>query len=412
MCPERILRKDADMEQMKNKDEQRLLTDEADYIDIPAFIRSMLRYARRYILLVVPLIICMTAALSVLTKPYAKKYYVAGGTAMVGVRLSGSLSFDYNLSSLSWDRQATMAHMSTVMNALLESGYLNQCVKDYIGLQRDEALNGQIYFSAAYATNLIDISVASESQEDAQTIRDAAFACFPDAVYPAVGSIELDALEMYTREEASPRAFLDSPKVWAAGGVVLGIIGYLGLIFLYTLRRRDVETPGDISKLTDLPCIGRLPRLKKKKEYQQAFRQFRRTAAEEIREHQIKVILLTGIGSRKGQSTIAAELEKDWAGMGKKVVLADLSHKKGPMTEEKVYYYMDNCLEEADIILIDGPSCDASADALVMADCADAMIIVIPEGTLQPDELKEMFESLQYVNARPLGYVLNMCSNV
>ena len=25
---------------------------------------------------------------------------------------------------------------------------------------------------------------------------------------------------------------------------------------------------------------------------------------------------------------------------------------------------------------------------------------------------KEMFESLQYVNARPLGYVLNMCSNV
>lgn len=400
------------MEQMKNIDEQRLLTDEIDYIDIPAFIRSMLRYARRYFLLVVPLIICAAVCLSVLTKSYAKKYYVAGGTAMVGVRLSGSLSFDYNLSSLSWDRQATMAHMSTVLNALLESGYLNQCVKDYMGLQRDEALNGQIYISAAYATNLIDISIASESQEDAQAIRDAAFACFPDAVYPAVGAIELDVQEMYIREESSPRAFLDSPKIWAAGGVVLGIIGYLGLIFLYTLTRRDVETPGDISKLTDLPCIGRLPALKKKKEYQQAFSQFRRAAAEEIREHQFKVILLTGIGSGKGQSTIAADLKKDWTGMGKKVVVANLSHKKGPMTEEKVDYYLDHFIEEADLIIIDGPSFDQSADALVLADCVDAMIMVIREGISQPDELKAMFESFQYVNARPLGYVLNMCSNM
>ena len=81
------------------------------------------------------------------------------------------------------------------------------------------------------------------------------------------------------------------------------------------------------------------------------------------------------------------------------------------MTEEKVRNSLNQYLEEADLILIDGPSCDQSADALILADCADAMIMVIREGQSQPDEIKEMFQSLQYANARPLGYVFNICSN-
>ena len=215
-----------------------------------------------------------------------------------------------------------------------------------------------------------------------------------------------------------------------AGGAALGIIIYLGLVFLYTLRRRDVETPKDLRKLTDLPCLGRLPALKKRlsrrkrasteglndslvvtEEYQRAFNRFRKTAAEEIRQCQSRVILLTGSGQRKGQSTIAAELEKAWSKMGKKVILTDFTLTEGPLTEEKVRSSLVQGAEEADLILIDGPSCDQSADSLVLADCADAVIVVIREGHSQPDELREMFQSLQYTNARTLGYVLSICSN-
>ena len=418
------------MEQMKTKNEQRMPVDEIDYIDIPAFIRRFLRYARKYILLTVPLIICMSVCLAMLSKPYAKKTYVAGGTAMIGVRLSYPVSFDYNLSGLTWERQSTLAQMDYVLNALMGSGYVNQFVRDSMGGKRNEELNGRIYINAAYTTNLVDIYVVSDSPEDAEAIRDAVFSCLPDAVFPAVGFIEMDIQEMYTREESSSRAFLTSHKVWAAGGVALGILGYLGLVFLYTLRRRDVETPRDLRKLTDLPCMGRLPALKKRMrlrkrgnteelnkslvvtaEYQRAFERFRRTAAEEIRQHQSRVILLTGKGHRKGQTTIAAELEKAWHKMGKKVILTDLNLKEGPLTEEKVRSSLNECMKEADLVLIDGPSCDQSADSLVLADCADAMIMVIREGQSQPDELREMFQSLQYANARSLGYVLNICSD-
>ena len=419
------------MEQIKKNGQQSTALNEIDYIDIPAFIRSMLRYARKYILLALPLIACMTAGLAVLSKPYAKKTYVAGGTSMIGVRLSDSLSFDYTLSGLSWDRQSTVVHLNSVMNALIESGYITQVVRNSMGLRRDEELKGRIYISAPYSTNLIDISVVSDTPEDAQAIRDAVFACFPDAVLPAVGFIEMDIQAMYTREEASPRAFLTSHKVWAAGGVVLGIFGYLGLIFLYTLRRKDVETPKDVSRFTDLPCIGRLPALKKRirfgkrsnteelndhlvvtEEYRQAFKSFRHTLSEEIQQHHIKVLLLTGSGYRKGQTTIASELEKAWQGMGKKVILTDMDLKDGIMTEEKARSFLNEYSEEADLILIDGPSCDKSADPLILADCADAMIMLIREGESQPDEIKEMFESLQYANAKPLGYVLNICSSM
>lgn len=418
------------MEQMTNENEQRMLKDEIDYIDIPAFVRSLLRYARKYILFVVPLIICMSACLAILSRPYTKKSYVAGGTAMIGVKLANSESFDYTISGLSWDRHSTMAQMDYVLNALVENGYINQFVRDFMGGNRNEELNGQIHINTVYATNLVDISVVSESPEDAREIRDAVFSCLPDAVFPAVGFIEMEIEELYTREESSSRAFLTSPAVWVAGGTALGIIVYLGLVFLYTLRRRDVETPEDVRKLTDIPCLGRLPALKKRRrrskhssaeglnsslsvteEYKRAFDRFRRNATEEIQQCGSRVILLTGIGHRKGQSTIAAELGKVWSEAGKKVVLLDLALKKEHLIEEKLRSYLNYSLKEADLILIDGPSFDQSADTLILADCADAMIMVIGEGQSQPDELKEMFQSLQYANAKPLGYVLDICSN-
>ena len=425
------------MDEIKNKDQQRKLMDEIDYIDIPAYVRSMKRNARRYILFVVPLIIFTILCLAILSKPYTKKNYVAGGTFMVGVRLSNSLSFDYNLSELSWDRQSTLVHMNDVMTALTDSGYLTQFVKDAMGIKRNEELNGQIHINAAYSTNLVDVYVVSESLDEAEAIRDKLFAGLPDAVFPAVGFIEMDIKGMYTREEGSPRAFLTSPKIWAAGGVILGILGYLGLIFLYTLCRRDVETPKDLRKLTELPCIGRLPALKKKglyrkrnneeelneylvvtKEYQRAFDNLRRTVSEEIRQYQIKVLLLTGSGHKKGQSTIASELEKAWLKKGKKVILTDLEKmtdmnpEEGTLTEEMVRCSLDRYLEGADLILIDGPPSGQSVDSLILADCADAMIMVIREGQSQPEEIKEMIQSLEYANARPLGYVLNMCKNM
>ena len=418
------------MEQIETKTEQRPPMDEIDYIDIPAFVRSFLRYARRYLLLAVPLIVCMSLCLAVLSRPYAKKNYVAGGTAMIGIRLTDSLSFDYNLSGLSWDRQSTLVQMDYVLNGLLGSGYIDQFVRETLGIKRTDELNGKIYMNAAYMTNLVNIYVVSDSPEDAEMIRDAVFSCLPDAAFPAVGFIEVKTENLYTREESSPRAFLTSPKVWAAGGIALGIVGYLGLVFLYTLRRRDVETPKDLRRITDLPCLGRLPALKKRirlrksggmeelnaslavtEEYRREFDSFRRTAAEEIRQRHSRVILLTGLGNRKGQSTIAAELEKDWRRMGKKVVLTDLSHTEGPLTEEMVRGALAQCAEDADLILIDGPTCDRTADCLVAADCADALIVVIREGRSQPDELREMFRSLPYVNARSLGYVLNLCRN-
>ena len=159
------------MEQVETKNEQRTPMNEIDYIDIPAFVRSFMRYARRYILLAVPLIVCMSVCLAMLSKPYAKKDYIAGGTAMIGIRLSDSVSFDYNLSGLSWDRQSTLVQMDYVLSELLGRGYIDQFVRDTMGIKGTEELNGQIYMNAAYMTNLVDIYVVSESPEDAEAIR-------------------------------------------------------------------------------------------------------------------------------------------------------------------------------------------------------------------------------------------------
>ena len=97
--------------------------------------------------------------------------------------------------------------------------------------------------------------------------------------------------------------------------------------------------------------------------------------------------------------------------MGKKVIRTGLSPEENSLTEEKVRYSLNHHLQDADLVLIDGPSCGQSANALILADCADAVVMVIREGQSRPDEVKEMFQSLQYAGARPLGYVLTFCSN-
>ena len=402
---------------MDRTDEQQAVIDKKDYIDIRAFLRAFFRYTRRYLAFALALIIFMTVCVSggmlVLSKKIVKTTYVAKETFAIGILVSDSIEYNYVLNGLGWNRGATMAAVTNAMSGLMGSDYMTQYIREELGLEPDEEMNGTISIDVTYATNLIRISVTSDSKEDAEAIREAIFACFREAFFPVMGYVELDVINTETEEIPSSLGFLASPVVWIALGIFLGAFMYLGLIFCYALLWSNLETPEDVSDIMQTPCLAQLPVKKKKKsdsDYKKAFVGMRRRILEEIEKRKIKVLLLEGINNKKVQSDIALELQSELRGQGKNAVLKAFDENEESLTAESVQKTLKELLSEADIVLIDGPLYSTSAAQLILADCSDAVIYMIEQGNAPPQKIKDMLQSLQYARAEEIGYVLDNCT--
>lgn len=400
---------------MDRTDEQQAVIDKKDYIDIRAFLRAFFRYTRRYLAFALALIIFMTVCVSggmlVLSKKIVKTTYVAKETFAIGILVSDSIEYNYVLNGLGWNRGATLAAVTNAMSGLMGSDYMTQYIREELGLESDEEMNGTISIDVTYATNLIRISVTSDSKEDAEAIREAFFACFQKAFFPVMGYVELDVINTNTEEIPSSLGFLASPIVWAALGIFLGAFMYLGLLFCCALLMSNLETPNDVAEITKIPCLAQLPVKKKKKsEYKKAFVGMRRRLSEEIEKRNSGILLFTGINNKKVQSDIVLELQSELRGQGKNAVLKAFDENEESLTAESVQKTLKELLSEADIVLIDGPLYSTSAAQLILADCSDAVIYMIEQGNAPPQKIKDMFQSLQYARAEEIGYVLDNCT--
>ena len=179
--------------------------------------------------------------------------------------------------------------------------------------------------------------------------------------------------------------------------------------------------------------------------------------AHSMDHHQEKILLVTGVAENEGKSTVAANIALALAEKGKKVILIDADLRKPAMHlifEQKVQRglgdYLQNgkspkklfssdpnlsikfCFtnpvkenvgglleseamdellnaarEEADYIVIDTPPCGVARDAMILAEKADAVLMVIREEWSKVDAINEKFRELGDCHARLCGYVLN-----
>lgn len=399
---------------MDRTDEQKAVVEKKDYIDIMAFLRAFIRYVRRYLAFALALTIfmtvCVSGGMAAVSKKLKKSTYIASGSFTVGVLVSDSLSYNYVLSGLG-SRYAILNKATNAIVGLMDSYYMKQRIRKELGLEPDDELNGTISTEVTSQTNLIDIRVTSDSEEDAEAIRDAVLACFKDAIFPVLGYIELNIVNLDTEEIPSSKAFLANPVIWVILGVFLGTFMYLGILFVYALFWKNLETPEDISEIIAIPCLARIPVQKKKKgEYKKYFVSMRRRISEEVKKKDIKVLLLTGINSKKAMSAIARELESDFREQGMKIAVTNFDEKVESVTEESVRKTLDELLKKAELVLIDGALCGTSAAPLILADCSDAVIYMIEQGNAPPQKVKDMHKSLQFSRAKAIGYVLHNCN--
>ena len=94
---------------MKKNETLKKQINEADYIDLTVYIRTFLRLARRNLLLVCPMIVCLTVGMKLLSGAMVKEQSTAEASLVVGVTLSDNLSFNYGNSEIREDYFAQMS---------------------------------------------------------------------------------------------------------------------------------------------------------------------------------------------------------------------------------------------------------------------------------------------------------------
>jgi capsular exopolysaccharide synthesis family protein len=256
--------------------------------------------------------------------------------------------------------------------------------------------------------------------------------------------------------------------------LIISVAALLGLIagVLYALLldrfRNSVEDPVELTQLTGLPVIGRLPRERTLAKGQaqliwhapghefvrEAFRALRANV-ELLTDEQPSTIQVTSAGAGHGKSTVVANLAVALGQIGIKITIVDadlrnprqheifgLDNKVGlstalllpdselspqPTTFTNVSVLTSGLIpanapdilhvrlravlrelrEEGGIVLIDSPPVLPVSDAPLIARYVDGVLVVVAVDRTRTTTVSSVVEKLRFAQANPLGLVLN-----
>ncbi|MGO4221996.1 GumC family protein [Lysobacter sp. TAF61] len=260
----------------------------------------------------------------------------------------------------------------------------------------------------------------------------------------------------------SPRKLLN-----LAVGMLLG--GFLGVLLAFLMHHLDntVHDPKALEAITGLPVLGAIPRLEQGMTTAQAANDLRSPFAEAYRSVRTALqfatvhglprsLLITSASPSEGKSTTAHELARNIAQLGKRVVLVDADlrnpsvHKttglssamglsnllagareladvlqhlpneklsvitSGPLPPNPPELLAGDSLarllaqlrEQFDMVILDGPPVLGLADAPLLANQAEATVMVAAAEDTRNDALRVSLQRLKAARARVLGAVL------
>lgn len=279
-----------------------------------------------------------------------------------------------------------------------------------------------------------------------------------------IGANNISVIDVATppTKASSPRKLLN-----IAIGLVLGVL--LGVLVVFAVHYLDntVRDPKALEAAAGLAVLGAIPRLAEGDTPMQAASDLRsafsesyrsvRTALQFATAHGLPgTLLITSAGPSEGKSTSALELAQNIAQLGKRVLLIDADlrgasvHKatglalaKGLSSllsgacdlKEAVQSYRNGAFsvitsgplppnppellggdalpkllrelrERFDVVVLDGPPVLGLADAPLLANHAEATIVVVAAQATRIDALQAAIRRLQFARARVIGAVL------
>ncbi len=239
-------------------------------------------------------------------------------------------------STSSYTAQITLEQMSATFPYILESGALEDVVKEDLGLKE---LDSQITATSLENTSLFEISVTSKDPELAYNILQSVIENYPEVAKYIVGNTSFTLLDT-TGVPVTPVNYI-SKKDLLARGVGGGAVVYLIILIILSCTRRTVLSEENLKRYTNVSCVGTVPqnymkrRSNKNKQLMLIDRRattpsftesintlYIRTVRRLKKEGQ-QVLVITSATEGEGKSTISSNLALSYALKGHKVLLVD-----------------------------------------------------------------------------------------
>jgi succinoglycan biosynthesis transport protein ExoP len=325
------------------------------------------------------------------------------------------------------------------------------------------ALPGDVDTSSVAGTGILRIVGKAATPGGAAATASAATQAFQQSVSdnPLLVVSVVDPPEPPTTPE-QPR-----PPLIVAVGILLGALAGISYGLVMERVRRRLETPADISDLTETPVVGRLPRQRSLQRQpaslvwnndrmtglQESFRALRTNV--QFLADERRIIEVTSPDAAQGKSTIVANLGVALGQVGVETVILDADLRRpqqhqifgvdnsaglstllsvrdpqielkpsghpnlwvvpaGPVPPDPTemlhvrFASLAARLRELDaLVLIDTPPVLPVSDARLIAPQCDGVLLVVAAGAVKPVALESALERLGMVRANLLGIVLN-----
>jgi succinoglycan biosynthesis transport protein ExoP len=253
-------------------------------------------------------------------------------------------------------------------------------------------------------------------------------------------------------------------KLNLALGIFFGLLGGIGLAFLFENLTTRLQSTEDIQEISGSPVLGRIPSVRLSsaglvngaRPAAEAFRRLRTTLFTLGRDRQLSTILVTSAEPDEGKSTIVANLGVSVAQSGHTVLIVDadlrlpsqhvrfqlknepgladvlsgdasledalrrtavpgltvLTAGRRPLDETELLRtampaLLASAAERFDVVLIDSPAILPVADTLAMAPAMDAVLLVAGQGATRREALEAACQELERFDVQLLGVVVN-----
>lgn len=308
-------------------EETREQSQELEKIDLIRLVGALLRLARHFVLLAVVLVVLFAALLCLNTRRTYTPQYQA--SASFTVTLANPLYAEQQYYNTSAAEQ-----MAKTFPYILTSGVLSKQVTDALGI----AAMPSVTATALGSTNIITLTVTAGDPQLAYDVLCCVIERYPDVAEFVVGATRLTLLS----ESGVPGGPINTLQYKTAvlQGVVLGLGLWCGILLLYWWTHQTVHDEGELHKLVNLPCLGRLPVVQgygkrgknecpivsdknDKFGFNESVRLLRVRAERELDKTGGKVLLVTSSIANEGKTTTSINLATALAQRGKKTLLVD-----------------------------------------------------------------------------------------
>ena len=311
-----------------NKEQSELLQN----IDIKSIIDRTFNIFKRFFWLVLLFAAVGASIMWYKAKNSYRPYYQSEATCTINSDYSG-YSDANNL--------VNARNLSNMFQYLVATTTFRDMLKKELGT---EQINGTIGAYVSETSNLLTISVTSNSPEDAYNILLATIKCYPDIADYVVGKVYFHMIT----PASIPREPANAPdyKSPAKRGAMVGAFAALALFVLMALFDNRVNDIEDIEKRMNVKCLGVVPEIKFKERRKQkdipvtilndkvgySFKESYRTIRTKVKKfcdkNDAKVIIITSAVPGEGKTTTAVNIALSLAESSGRVVLVDADLRK------------------------------------------------------------------------------------